>query len=59
MRSFIVSSIFGAAVLAVASAQTTYDYVIVGGVTTGLVVANILSEDPKSEYQKLQRCFKQ
>jgi len=49
MHSFIVASFYGAAVLAVASAQTTYDYVIVGGGTTGLVVANRLSEDPNSE----------
>jgi choline dehydrogenase-like flavoprotein len=36
--------------LAAASAQTTYDYVVVGGGTTGLVVANRLSKDPKSMY---------
>ncbi|CAN9188338.1 unnamed protein product [Alternaria alternata] len=47
MHSFTVPSFFGAAVFAVASAQTTYDYVIVGGGTTSLVVANRLSEDPK------------
>jgi ribulose 1,5-bisphosphate synthetase/thiazole synthase len=44
MRSLIVLSLFGAVTWAVA----TYDYVIVGGGTTGLVVANRLTEDTSS-----------
>jgi hypothetical protein len=44
MHSLIIPFFFGAAVWA----DATYDYVIVGGGTTGLVVANRLTEDPKS-----------
>lgn len=32
-----------------AAAKDSYDYVIAGGGLTGLVVANRLTEDPKSE----------
>jgi len=35
--------------LGLSAAQNTYDYVIVGGGITGLVVANRLSEDEKSQ----------
>ncbi|KAI0586435.1 Cellobiose dehydrogenase [Pyrenophora tritici-repentis] len=35
----------GAALLGLSAAQDTYDYVIVGGGVTGLIVANRLSED--------------
>jgi ribulose 1,5-bisphosphate synthetase/thiazole synthase len=44
MHSLTILSFFGAATWAV----TTYDYVIVGGGTTGLVVANRLTEDTSS-----------
>lgn len=46
MRSVIAPLFFGAAVWAV----DTYDYVIVGGGLTGLVVANRLSEDSTSGF---------
>jgi hypothetical protein len=48
MHSLILAFIFGVVALADTTAQKTYDYVIVGGGTTGLVVTNRLSEDPKS-----------
>jgi len=38
-------SVFGAAV------EREYDYVIVGGGVTGLIVANRLTEDERSEYK--------
>lgn len=36
-----------------ARASDTYDYVIVGGGVTGLIVANRLTEDKKSELRSL------
>ena len=46
MHSLILPLFFVAAVWA----ETTYDYIIVGGGTTGLVVANRLTEDSKSKF---------
>jgi succinate dehydrogenase/fumarate reductase flavoprotein subunit len=54
------------ALLGLSAAQDTYDYVIVGGGITGLVVANRLTEDKKSRpiqpdrmYVKLTRsCYR-
>jgi hypothetical protein len=37
------------ALLGLSTASQTYDYVIVGGGVTGLVVANRLTEDKKSK----------
>ncbi|KAJ6202503.1 choline dehydrogenase-like protein [Bipolaris maydis] len=45
MRSFVTLLLFGLAVSAAITNETTYDYVIAGGGTTGLVIANRLSED--------------
>ncbi|KAF5851409.1 hypothetical protein GGP41_004221 [Bipolaris sorokiniana] len=45
MHSFVILSLFELAVSAVTTNETTYDYVIVGGGTTSLVVVNRLSED--------------
>jgi hypothetical protein len=36
-------------------ASDTYDYVIVGGGVTGLIVANRLTEDKKSELRSLKK----
>jgi hypothetical protein len=43
-RNLAVVALLGSSV-----AQDTYDYVIVGGGVTGLVVANRLTEDKKSK----------
>jgi ribulose 1,5-bisphosphate synthetase/thiazole synthase len=48
MHSLVLHFLFGAVAFADATARTTYDYIIVGGGTTGLVVANRLSENLKS-----------
>lgn len=45
----IISAIFAGVSASFATNTTTYDYVIVGGGLTGLIVANRLSEDKNSE----------
>jgi ribulose 1,5-bisphosphate synthetase/thiazole synthase len=52
MRSLIIPSFLSTTVWAVA----TYDYVIVGGGLTGLVVANRLTENPSSTLTALVFC---
>lgn len=45
----IISSIFAGVSASFATNTTTYDYVIVGGGLTGLIVANRLTEDKNSK----------
>lgn len=46
MHASIVSAALGA--MALVEAIQTFDYIVVGGGTTGLVVANRLTEDSNS-----------
>jgi hypothetical protein len=52
------SSVAGNVKLNLADVDTEYDYIIVGGGTSGLVVANRLTEDPNSTSSRQQTEYK-